>query len=220
VALAPAIGYFLSPEIAPGPASLILALMFAATLVGRPLRALIFGHLADRGGRKRATLIAVGGFGALTVVIGLLPGYETLGMTAVVLFVALRFIVGIFVGGEYTAASPLAMESAPKHRRGLYGALIMTGFPLAFVTMSLLTLLMLEIAPADGLDSPYVQWGWRTPFIVGGILHLLRAQRQRVRALPGILDEEGIPVAVVVPQGRGSQLPSGFHPHDRFLGFS
>jgi MFS family permease len=172
VALAPALGYFVSPEIDPATSSLILAVMFAATLVGRPLGAMIFGHVADRGGRKRATLIAVGGFGVLTSVIGILPGYEAMGMTAVVLFVTLRFVIGIFVGGEYTAAGPLAMESAPKEKRGLYGAVIMTGFPMAFVAMSLLTLLMLQIAPAGDLQSPYVQWGWRIPFFIGGLLSL------------------------------------------------
>lgn len=170
VALAPAIEYFLSPQMSPATATLVTAVMFAATLVGRPLGALVFGPYADRRGRKRATLVAVGGFGALTVVIGCLPGYETWGMTSVVLFVALRLVVGIFVGGEYTAASPLAMEAAPKEKRGLYGAVIMTGFPLAFVTMSLLTFVVLEIAPADGPGSPYLVWGWRIPFFVGGIL--------------------------------------------------
>lgn len=87
-------------------------------------------------------------------------------------FVLLRFIIGVFVGGEYTAASPLAMEYSPKERRGLNGGLIMTGFPLAYVTVALLTFLMLKIAPAGDLNSPYVQWGWRIPFFVGGLLAL------------------------------------------------
>ena len=91
-------------------------------------------------------------------------------MGAVVLFVLLRFVVGIFVGGEYTAASPLAMEYSPKEKRAINSARVMVGFPLAYVAISVLTLVMLEVAPAGDLNSPYVQWGWRIPFFVGGVL--------------------------------------------------
>ncbi len=123
-------------------------------------------------GRKNATVVAVGGFGILTIVVGLLPGYQTWGIASVVIFVLLRFVIGIFVGGEYTAASPLAMEYSPKEKRGLNGGLIMAGFPLAYVAVALITLVMLQIAPAGGIDSPYVQWGWRIPFFIGGLLAL------------------------------------------------
>jgi MFS family permease len=172
VVLAPAITYFVSPELSAGATSLVTGAIFAATLVGRPVGALIFGHYADRIGRKRATLVSVSGFGILTVVIGCLPGYATWGVASVALFIALRFVVGVFVGGEYTAASPLAMEYSPKERRGQNSARIMIGFPLAFFTISGLTLLMLQIAPSGGPDSPYSVWGWRIPFFVGGLLAL------------------------------------------------
>lgn len=64
------------------------------------------------------------------------------------------------------------MEYSPKDKRGLNGGLIMTGFPLAYVTVAVITLVMLQIAPAGSLDSPYVQWGWRIPFFLGGLLAL------------------------------------------------
>lgn len=172
IALAPAIGYFISADLSAGTTGLITGAIFAATLVGRPLGALIFGHFADRRGRKSATVVAVSGFGILTIVIGLLPGYQTWGVGSVVVFVLLRFIIGIFVGGEYTAASPLAMEYSPKEKRGRNGGLIMTGFPLAYVAVALITLIALQIAPAGGPDSAYVQWGWRIPFFLGGLLAL------------------------------------------------
>ncbi|SDY61643.1 Major Facilitator Superfamily protein [Modestobacter sp. DSM 44400] len=172
IALAPAIGYFVSADLSAGTAGLVTGAIFAATLVGRPLGALIFGHFADRRGRKSATVVAVSGFGILTIVVGLLPGYQTWGVGSVVVFVLLRFIIGIFVGGEYTAASPLAMEYSPKEKRGRNGGLIMTGFPLAYVAVALITLVMLQIAPAGGPDSAYVQWGWRIPFFLGGLLAL------------------------------------------------
>ena len=172
IVLAPAIGYFISPDLSSSATAIVTGMIFAATLVGRPLGALVFGRYADTRGRKNATIVAVGGFGVLTVVVGLLPGYEQWGIASVVAFVLLRFVIGIFVGGEYTAASPLAMEYSPKEKRGLNGGLIMTGFPLAYVAVALITLVMLQIAPADGLNSPYVQWGWRIPFFIGGALAL------------------------------------------------
>jgi len=172
IALAPAISYFISPDLSASTTSLVTGMIFAATLVGRPLGALIFGHFADRRGRKMTTVVAVSGFGILTVVVGLLPGYQTWGVGSVVIFVALRFVIGIFVGGEYTAASPLAMEYSPKEKRGLNGGLIMTGFPLAYVAVALITLIMLQIAPAGDVDSAYVQWGWRIPFFLGGLMAL------------------------------------------------
>jgi MFS family permease len=172
IALAPAIGYFVSPDLSPTATALVSGMIFAATLIGRPLGALVFGRYADMRGRKRATVVAVGGFGVLTLLVGLLPGYEMWGITSVVIFILLRFTIGIFVGGEYTAASPLAMEYSPKEKRGLNGGLIMTGFPLAYVTVAVITLLMLQIAPAGSIDSPYVQWGWRIPFFLGGLLAL------------------------------------------------
>jgi MFS family permease len=170
VVLAPAIAYFLSPEMSATSAAIIGGSIFAATLVGRPLGALIFGVYADRIGRRRVAMIAVGGFGVATLLMAFLPGYQQLGITAVIIFVALRFVDGIFLGGEYTAASPLAMEHCPKEKRGYYGALIMTGFPLAYAAISLLTFLLLLVIPAGGLDSPYVQWGWRIPFVIGALI--------------------------------------------------
>jgi MFS family permease len=172
VVLAPAITYFVSPQLSDGATALVTGAIFAATLVGRPIGALIFGHYADRLGRKKATLVSVSGFGILTIVIGCLPGYATWGVASVVLFIALRFIVGIFVGGEYTAASPLAMEYSPKERRGQNSARIMIGFPLAYFTISGLTLLVLQVAPSGDPSSPYSVWGWRIPFFVGGLLAL------------------------------------------------
>src|ERR1700760_2737169 len=117
VVLAPAIKYVVSPQLSASATSLVTGAIFAATLVGRPVGALIFGHFADRLGRKRATIVSVTGFGILTIVIGCLPGSASWGVVSVVLFIALRFIVGVFVGGEYTSASPLAMEYSKKEER-------------------------------------------------------------------------------------------------------
>lgn len=170
VVLAPATIYFLSPDLSEATTAIVTGLIFAATLIGRPLGALIFGHYADRIGRKRTTITAVTGFGTVTLLLALMPGYERWGVAAVAIFILLRFVNGVFIGGEYSAANPLAMEYSPKEKRGLYAGLIQSGFPLAFVAISLVTLFMLSVAPADGLNSPYVQWGWRIPFLIGAAL--------------------------------------------------
>jgi MFS family permease len=170
IVLAPALVYFVSPDLDAATTAIVGGSIFAATLIGRPIGAFIFGHYADSIGRKRSTIIAVSGFGAATLIMAFLPGYEQWGMAVVVVFVLLRLVAGIFLGGEYTAASPLAMEYSPKEKRGLYGAFIMTGYPLAYAAISLITMLLLFWIPADGLDSPYVQWGWRIPFFVGSAM--------------------------------------------------
>lgn len=170
VVLAPALIYFVSPDMSASTTAIVSGSIFAATLLGRPVGAVIFGHLADTIGRRRSTIISVAGFGVGTLLIAFLPGYQQWGITAVILFVLLRFVDGVFLGGEYTAASPLAMEYSPKEKRGFYGALIQSGYPLAFAAISLLTLVLLQVIPAGDLNSPYVQWGWRIPFVVGALM--------------------------------------------------
>jgi MFS family permease len=170
IVLAPAIAYFIHPEMNQATTAIVSGTIFAATLIGRPIGAAIFGHIGDTVGRKRATIIALLGSGVATFLMALLPGYALLGVTIVIVFVALRLINGIFVGGVYTAANPLAMEYSPKEKRGFYGALIMTGYPLAYAAISLITLVLLQLIPAGDLSSPYVQWGWRIPFIISTVM--------------------------------------------------
>lgn len=82
----------------------------------------------------------------------------------------LRFVDGIFLGGGYTGAIPLALEYSEKEKRGLVGGLIMLGFPAAYVAITLLSMLMFALFPLNGIDSPYAQWGWRIPFVIGAAL--------------------------------------------------
>jgi MFS family permease len=162
--------YFVSPDLGTTGIAIVGGSVFAATLVGRPIGAAIFGRLADTVGRKRATVLAMSGAAVCTLLMAVLPGYHHVGIVSVVLFVVLRLVGGVFLGGEYTGANPLAMEAAPRAKRGLYSGIINTGFPLAYAAISLITLLLLVALPAGGLESPYVQWGWRIPFVVGGVL--------------------------------------------------
>lgn len=170
IALAPAIAYFIPKSIPPATAAIAASMIFATTLIGRPLGALIFGHFADTIGRKRTTVISVTGFGIVTLFIAMLPGYQQWGSAVIFVFIALRLVDGIFLGGEYTSANPLAMEYCPKPKRGLYGAVIQSAASLGTAAISLVTLAVLLVLPAGGPDAPYVIWGWRIPFLVGAAM--------------------------------------------------
>jgi hypothetical protein len=170
IALAPAIGYFIPKSTPPATAAVAAAMIFATTLIGRPLGAFIFGHFADTIGRKRTTIISVTGFAIVTLFIAVLPGYQQLGSAVIYIFIALRLIDGVFLGGEYTSASPLAMEYCPKPKRGLYGAVIQSAASLGTAAISLVTLAVLLVLPAAGPDAPYLRWGWRIPFLVGAAM--------------------------------------------------
>lgn len=169
IALAPAMIFFISPDLSVGAKALVSGVIFASTLVARPIGSVVFGLLADRVGRRRSTIIAVIGCGVSTGATALLPGYQHIGVLAIVVLILLRFVGGIFMGGEYTGAVPLAMEASPIAKRGWYGGVIAAAFPLAYVTISSISFLLLEAMPSNGLLSTYVQWGWRIPFVIGSI---------------------------------------------------
>jgi MFS family permease len=169
VALGPAMSYFQPATLSPALKSTLFYSVLALSLVGRPVGATLFGHYGDKLGRQKVAVISMGGFAFVTLLIAFLPGYESWGITSIVVLTLLRFVDGIFLGGEYTGANPLAMEYAPKEKRGKWAAFIHAGFPLALAAMSLITTSLLRVLPAGSLHSPYVQWGWRIPFVLGAL---------------------------------------------------
>ena len=178
IALAPAAGTLLGAENVAATAGLV----FTATLIGRPLGAAIFGPIADRVGRTATTKVALAGIAATTLLIAAVPGHEVLGGGTVALILALRFLGGVFLGGEYTSAVPLAMEWSAPRRRGMASGRIMAMSPAANATIAALVLVLLTV-----LDpASYSAWGWRVPFIIGGILALvmLRYYRRQVADAP------------------------------------
>src|SRR6201996_8002415 len=170
VVLSPVLGFFQPPHLSAGMETILASLVFITTLLGRPVGALLFGMIADRVGRRKASIWSVSGFGVVTLLIALLPGYETLGIVSYWLLVLLRFVDGIFLGGGYTGAMPLAIEYSKKEQRGFVGGLIIAGFPAAYVTINLVAMLMFALFPLNGMNSPYAQWGWRVPFVLGALL--------------------------------------------------
>lgn len=170
IALTPAMVYFTATDSSAVDMAVFSALIFVASIIGRPLGSIIFGPMGDRLGRRRTTLVAAGGSAVCTGLMTVMPGYATIGIWALVLLVALRLFDGVFLGGEYTAANPLAMEYAPRNRRGLYGSLINLGYPLALAFITIVSIVTLTMFEAGTPESPYSVWGWRIPFFIGFIL--------------------------------------------------
>jgi len=172
VALGPAMAYFQPATLSPTLQSTLFYIVFALSLVGRPIGAALFGHFSDKLGRRKVTMVSMAGFAAVTLLIALLPGYATWGMGSIVALVFLRFVDGVFLGGEYTCANPLAMEYAPKEKRGAWAAFIHAGFPVSMIVVSLITGGLLHLIPAGSAGSAYSVWGWRIPFLVGALAAL------------------------------------------------
>ncbi|HEY1799084.1 MAG TPA: MFS transporter [Stellaceae bacterium] len=164
--LTPVITYFEPKGLSTALTTTIYYFTVATTLLGRPCGAIIFGHWADKVGRRRVTMVSIAGFGTLTGVVALLPGYATIGIWSLVLLLALRFIGGIFMGGEYTSNNTLALEMVPKERRGFVGGLLQGAFPVGFGAVSLAASIMLAVTTTQ----QYYDWGWRIPFLLGCVL--------------------------------------------------
>lgn len=167
--LAPVITYFEPKGLSSAATTTIYFFTFASTLLGRPCGAVIFGHFADRIGRRRTTMISIAGFGAFTLFISWLPGYAGIGIWSLVLLLALRFIDGVFMGGEYTSNNTLALEMSPKDRRGFVGGILQGAYPLGFFFVSVITAIMLNATT----KQQYYDWGWRIPFVFGAFLAFL-----------------------------------------------
>ncbi|WP_334683920.1 MFS transporter [Arthrobacter sp. CAN_A214] len=178
IALAPAAAHLFGPENLASNAGLI----FVATLLGRPLGAAIFGPIADRIGRAATTQVALIGIAVTTLLIALVPGHTVLGSGTLLTVVALRFVGGIFLGGEYTSAIPLAMEWSLPKRRGLVSGLIMWMSPWANASIAGLVFVLLSVLNTE----QYNAWGWRTPFLLGALLAfgMLAYYRSRVADSP------------------------------------
>jgi metabolite-proton symporter len=144
---------------------------FAVAFVARPVGAILFGHFGDRLGRKKTLISTLLLMGVATVLIGLLPSASTIGVAAPILLVALRFLQGLAVGGEWAGATLLAAEYAPADKRGLYGVFPQTGPALAFA-LSSATFLVVNLFVGETSEA-FVAWGWRVPFLLSSLLVLV-----------------------------------------------
>jgi MHS family shikimate/dehydroshikimate transporter-like MFS transporter len=139
---------------------------FAVGFVARPLGGIVFGHFGDRIGRKSMLIYSLVIMGVATFLIGLLPTYESIGIWAPILLVALRCVQGIGVGGEWGGAVLMAVEHAPASRRGLSGAWPQMGVPAG---LFLSTVVFGLVSTSLG-DEQFLSWGWRVPFLLSLLL--------------------------------------------------
>lgn len=139
---------------------------FALAFFARPLGAALFGHFGDRKGRKATLVAALMTMGPSTVAIGLLPGYDSIGIAAPILLAVFRFGQGLGLGGEWGGAVLLATENAPPHKKAWYGMFPQLGAPLGF----LLSAGSFFILSKTMNDSDFISYGWRIPFIASALL--------------------------------------------------
>ncbi|MAK70117.1 MAG: MFS transporter, partial [Halieaceae bacterium] len=138
----------------------------AVGFLARPLGGIIFGHFGDRIGRKRTLVVALMMMGVATTLIGFLPTYASIGIAAPLLLVALRFIQGLAIGGQWGGAMLLVTESAPSDQRGWYGAYAQAGAPMGVI---LANLAFIGVSSSMS-DEAFMDWGWRLPFIASIVL--------------------------------------------------
>jgi MFS family permease len=138
----------------------------AAGYVARPLGGIVFGHFGDRLGRKSMLVLSMILMGVASVLIGVLPGYATIGVAAPILLVTLRAIQGVAVGGEYGGAALMVIEHASAKRRGAWVGIVLMGTPLGGLLATLAVTLATTTLPQDA----FLSWGWRIPFLISALL--------------------------------------------------
>jgi metabolite-proton symporter len=160
------IGQVFFPASDPAVQTLNAFLTFGLAFIARPFGAILFGHFGDKVGRKATLAASLLVMGISTLLIGLLPGYATLGFWAPLLLCLLRFGQGIGLGGEWGGAALLATEHAPKGKRGWFGMFPQLGPSVGFL-FATLSFLGLSVWLTD---AQFKSWGWRLPFIFSALL--------------------------------------------------
>jgi MFS family permease len=153
-------------EATPSTALILSLLTFAAGFIARPIGGIIFGHYGDRVGRKKTLVMALILMGVSSTLIGLLPTYAMIGVTAPILLTSLRFAQGLAIGGQWGGAMLLVTESAPPDKRGYYGAFAQAGAPVGVILANLAFIITSSLVSEESFYS----WGWRIPFLASAVL--------------------------------------------------
>ena len=153
------------PTIEPAAGTMAAFATYAVGFFARPIGGVIFGHFGDRIGRKSMLVTTLMMMGVATALIGVLPTYEKAGLLAPVLLVALRFVQGIGVGGEWGGAVLMAVEHGDGKQRGLRGSWVQAGVPVGLL-LATGTFTLFASLP----EQSFLAWGWRVPFLLGILL--------------------------------------------------
>ncbi|HYP45651.1 MAG TPA: MFS transporter [Propionibacteriaceae bacterium] len=154
------------PSFDPLVGTLLAFTTYAVGFVARPLGGIVFGHYGDKLGRKNVLVVTLLLMGIATFLIGLMPTYATIGVWAPILLVALRFLQGLGLGGEWGGAVLMTLESGDPSRRGLNASWPQVGVPIGL----LLANGVLSLMGAVTSDAAFLSWGWRVPFLLSGLL--------------------------------------------------
>ena len=154
------------PSFDPLVGTLLAFATYAVGFVARPVGGIVFGHFGDRIGRKKLLMWSLVLMGVATMLIGLMPGYASIGVWAPVGLILLRVVQGFAVGGEWGGAVLMAAEYGDAKRRGYWASWPQAGVPLG----SLLSAGILALMAGFQSEADFVAWGWRIPFLLSGLL--------------------------------------------------
>jgi MHS family proline/betaine transporter-like MFS transporter len=191
-------GYFVAeigsqffPQSDPKAQKLLAFAVFAVGFFARPIGGLVLGAFGDRVGRRALLVLSIALMGGATLLIGLLPNYETIGVAAPLLLVFLRIVQGFSLGGEFTGSMVYTTELAPPKWRGIVSSSTAVGVTLGFILGSASAWLVDEWFDADQVAA----WGWRIPFIASFLLVMIGLSLRR-----GLHEtEEGLQAAAQRP---------------------
>lgn len=168
------------PSFDPLVGTLVAFATFSVGLFARPVGAIIFGHFGDRLGRKKMLVISLLMMGLPTTLIGILPTYEQIGISAAICLVLIRVCQGIALGGEWGGAVLMAVEHAPRGRSAFFGSLPQAGCPLGLLLSSAAFALTSHLPQTE-----FQSWGWRLPFLASAVLIVVGVVvRRRVSESP------------------------------------
>ncbi|PQZ24501.1 MFS transporter [Ochrobactrum vermis] len=190
------------PAIDPITGTLAAFATYAVGFFARPLGGIVFGHYGDRIGRKSMLILTLLLMGLPTVIIGLIPSYDTIGYWAAVLLVFARICQGLAVGGEWGGAILMAVEHAPEGKKGFFGSLPQVGVAAGLILSSLAMGWVALLPEADMLA-----WGWRLPFVacilllaVGWFIRMKVAESPDFERMESKGEKVKAPVLVVLRQ--------------------
>jgi MFS transporter, MHS family, proline/betaine transporter len=177
--------------------------IFAIGFLMRPIGGIVLGHIGDKHGRHTAMLISVGAMAIPTFLVGLLPGYDILGLAAPIFLLLLRMLQGLSVGGEYTTSIIYMIEHTDPRRRGVMGSFAVCGAVGGMLLGSGFGALLASFLSVEQLND----WGWRVPFLCGLILGLAGLYlRKEPIAQGAIIDKPGSPLKNAFKNHRGVML--------------
>lgn len=190
------------PQIDPLMGTLAAFATYSVGFFARPLGGIVFGHFGDRVGRKSMLLITLMMMGIPTILIGLIPSYESIGYWAAILLVLMRLLQGIAVGGEWGGAVLMAVEHAPEGKKGFFGSLPQAGVAPGLILSSF------AMAAVAGLpEEDMLSWGWRIPFLasvvlllVGWFIRIKVAESPDFEAMKQAGKKADVPLKVVLKQ--------------------